>query len=73
VCIAFSGWGQLQAQSSNAQISGVVTDPSGSAVPGAEVTAVNGATGVPYATQTNGAGVYVLSMRGRNSAAPLDA
>ncbi len=61
VCIAFAGCGPLRAQSSNAQISGVVTDPSGSAVPGAEVTAVNGATGVPYATQTNGAGVYVLS------------
>ncbi|HEY1580682.1 MAG TPA: carboxypeptidase-like regulatory domain-containing protein [Terracidiphilus sp.] len=60
-CIAFAGWGQLRAQSSNAQISGIVTDPSGSAVPGVEVSAVNGATGVPYTTQTNGAGVYVLS------------
>lgn len=51
----------VHAQSSNAQISGVVTDQTGSAVPGATVTAVNGATGVAYAGQTNGAGVYVLS------------
>ena len=28
MCIAFAGCGQLRAQSSNAQISGIVTDPS---------------------------------------------
>ena len=56
----FSG-AQLHAQSSNAQISGVITDPAGAAVPDAEVTAVSNATGVPYTSHTNTAGVYVLS------------
>jgi hypothetical protein len=60
-CIALVACMQLRAQSSNAQISGVVTDPGGSAIPDAEVSAVNGATGVPYTSHTNGSGVYVLS------------
>lgn len=54
-------WAQVRAQSSNAQISGVVSDASGSSIPGAEVTASNRATGVPYTSHTNSAGVYVLS------------
>lgn len=49
-----------RAQSSNGQITGLVTDTSGAAVEGASVSAVNAATGVAYNTTTNGAGVYVL-------------
>lgn len=49
------------AQSSNGQVTGLVTDSSGAAVPDAEVTAVNSATGVSYRGTTNGSGVYVLS------------
>ncbi|MDT7815727.1 MAG: hypothetical protein QOJ42_5643, partial [Acidobacteriaceae bacterium] len=60
-CIALCACMQLRAQSSNAQISGVVADASGSAVPDAEVSALNGATGVPYTSHTNASGVYVLS------------
>lgn len=39
-------------------ISGIVTDPSGSVVPGVSVTATNTATGVQATVQTDGAGFY---------------
>ncbi len=48
-------------QSSNGQISGLVTDTSGAAIPGATVHAVNTATGVSYNSTTNASGVFVLS------------
>jgi hypothetical protein len=50
----------LRAQTSNAQLSGLVTDTTGAVVSGAEVKAVNTATNVPYTAVTNGAGIYVL-------------
>ncbi len=49
------------AQSSNGQITGLVTDSSGAAIDGATVSATNTATGVAYNGTTNGAGVYVLA------------
>src|ERR1035438_2145259 len=48
------------AQSSNGQITGLVTDSSGAAVEGARISAINNATGVAYKTTSNGSGVYVL-------------
>src|SRR5437588_6542662 len=48
------------AQSSNGQITGLVTDSSGAAVAGVEIDATNSATGVAYNTTSNGSGVYVL-------------
>jgi len=51
---------QARAQTSNAQLSGLVTDTSGAVVAGAEIQAVNSATNVPYTAVTNGAGIYVL-------------
>jgi hypothetical protein len=39
-------------------IAGIVTDPSGSVVPGASVTATNTATGVQATVKTDGAGFY---------------
>ena len=51
---------ETNAQTSNAQISGLVTDSSGAVVPGAEITAQNTATNVPYTAVSNGAGIYVL-------------
>jgi Carboxypeptidase regulatory-like domain len=48
-------------QSTNAQITGIVTDSSGASVPGAEVRATNTATNVQYPAVSNEAGVYVLS------------
>ncbi len=48
------------AQSSNGQITGLVTDSSGAAVEGASISATNNATGVAYSSTTNRSGVYVL-------------
>ncbi len=42
-------------------IHGTITDPGGSVVPGATVTATNVATSVETTSQTNSAGVYVIS------------
>ena len=55
---AHPAWGQ---QSTTAQITGLVTDATGASVPGASVVAINTATNVEYPTETNVAGVYVLS------------
>lgn len=52
--------GQMRAQTSNAQLSGMITDSTGSAIPGAQVNAVNLATNVSYAAIANGSGIYVL-------------
>ena len=54
--VAASAFGQ----SSNGQITSLVTDSSGAAVEGASVNATNTATGVTYTGKTNNAGVYVL-------------
>src|SRR2546423_1143678 len=44
-----------------AALRGVVTDPNGAVVPGANVKATNVATGASRETKTNGEGVYTLS------------
>ena len=51
----------LRAQSSNAELSGVVTDTSGAVVEGAEIKALNTATNVTYSAVSNGSGLYLLS------------
>ena len=48
------------AQGTDAVVTGTVTDPSGSAIPGATVRARNTRTGVVTSIQSNGAGVYVF-------------
>jgi carboxypeptidase family protein/TonB-dependent receptor-like protein len=48
-------------QSPNGTISGVVFDPTGAIIAGAEITAVNDATRVQYSTATNNEGIYVLA------------
>lgn len=48
------------AQMTDATIGGQVTDPQGTAVPGVTVVYTNINTGVPYTTQTNGEGIYML-------------
>jgi hypothetical protein len=50
----------VMAQSPNATINGIVLDPSGAAIAGAEVVVVNDATGVQYRTRANGEGIYVV-------------
>jgi len=59
VCLALSTF-SLFAQSPNGNINGLVSDPSSAAVVGAEIVAVNDATGVQYTTKTSNEGLYVL-------------
>ncbi len=56
--VAGAGW-RAQAQST-ATLQGTVSDPSGSAVPGAKVVARNQATGVESQTMTDSAGAYLF-------------
>src|SRR6185369_12793964 len=46
------------AQSADGSISGTVTDPSGAAIPGADVAIVNTATGVSRTLTTNDSGFF---------------
>jgi hypothetical protein len=49
-----------RAQVVNASLTGIVTDPSGAAIPGTSVTATNVATGVSTKTTTGSAGNYIF-------------
>jgi hypothetical protein len=51
----------LAAQTDRATLTGVVTDPSRSVVPGARVSLQAAATGIEYVALTNSAGVYTFS------------
>jgi Carboxypeptidase regulatory-like domain/TonB-dependent Receptor Plug Domain len=51
----------IVAQSPNGTINGRVLDPSGAVIVGAEITIVNDATRVQYASKTNGEGIYVVT------------
>jgi Carboxypeptidase regulatory-like domain/TonB dependent receptor len=49
------------AQSPNGTINGLVLDPSGKVIVGAEIVVVNDTTSVQYAGKTNGEGIYVVT------------
>src|SRR5260370_14063155 len=49
------------AQSTNAELSGRITDPNGLPVPKVKIEAVNVLTNVSTSTETNEAGIYVIS------------
>ena len=51
----------IQAQTTNATVTGRVTDPSGAVIPGASLTLINTATGIKYPGRTNGAGIYTVT------------
>src|ERR1700746_1213123 len=51
----------LRAQSTNASLTGSVTDPSKARIVEAKVTAISANTNFPYQTTTNGSGEYCLS------------
>ena len=51
----------LHGQTNTAVVRGIVTDPSGTSVPGAQAVAVNAETGVRYAGVTNDSGQYLLT------------
>ena len=53
--------GVLQAQSTNAGLSGSVRDPSGALVAAAKVAAINSGTGVQYTTVSDGSGRYYFA------------
>src|SRR5438270_12497013 len=59
VCLLLNGL--ANGQSTDAVVSGAVTDPSGAAVPRAAVTAQNTKTGVSSTVKTNQAGVYLFA------------
>jgi len=48
------------AQTTNAALTGQVTDPTKAVLPQAKVTAINNGTGVQHTTQTNQSGAYVI-------------
>jgi hypothetical protein len=50
------------AQSTDATLSGGVTDPTGTFIVDAEIDIANDTTGVVYTTKTNGSGIYYLSI-----------
>src|SRR4029077_10499830 len=52
--------GAALAQSSNGTISGLITDPSGRAIAGADLLIVNDATAVRYPATTNAEGIYAV-------------
>jgi hypothetical protein len=51
----------VSAQSPNGTINGLVLDPSGRAIAGADITVVNDGTGVQYPGKTNADGIYVVT------------
>ena len=50
----------LSAQTTHAQITGIVSDSSGASIPGASVEVRNTETGVTYSSESNEAGVFVI-------------
>ncbi len=59
--LACGGVMPLQAQNTNASVSGTVNDPSGASIPGAQVTAQNTGTGLTQTATTTDAGTYTLT------------
>ena len=70
--VAFCLFGALlYSQGNTSRMDGVVTDPSGAAVPGAEVTVTNLATDQNFKTTTDDHGEWALpSMAARNTRSP---
>ena len=48
-------------QTANGTISGIVLDPTGSSISGAEILVVNDATGISYPGKTNAEGIYAIA------------
>src|SRR5215831_18906827 len=60
-CLLAAAWtGAVSAQTFQAQITGVIRDPSGAVIPNAKVVATNIATRVAYSAQSNDQGIYRL-------------
>jgi hypothetical protein len=50
------------AQSTDATVSGLIVDPAGRVIPGADIEILNEATGLRYTDRTNDAGIYTVSI-----------
>src|ERR1700682_6074431 len=61
VMLGLSLVGALQAQSTNATLTGRVTDPSKAVIPDTKVTLINTATNLNYEGMTNGTGSYYVT------------
>jgi hypothetical protein len=61
IVLIFFSAGAALAQSPTGTISGLILDPEGKSIPGADVLVQNELTGVQYITITNGEGLYILS------------
>ena len=53
--------GCLSGQSPNGTMNGLVLDPTGGVIVGAEIRIANDATGVQYTGKTNEEGIYVIT------------
>lgn len=66
ICFLFYGFclsiSLANAQSTDATLSGGVTDPTGTFIVAAEIDIANDTTGVVYTTKTNSSGIYYLSI-----------
>ena len=60
ICAAVFAFSPAFAQMNVAEIGGVVTDPTGGAIAGAEVIAKNAATGLIFRSATGPAGIYLI-------------
>src|SRR5579864_6356090 len=60
VLLAVVGCSLLRGQANTASIRGLVTDPSGAVVPGANVSLINSGTGIQTVTKTNPSGEYLF-------------
>jgi len=60
VCLLLSSSFVLYAQSTNASLTGRITDPSKALIVGARVTAISAGTGLRYEATSNGSGEYYL-------------
>ena len=56
----FFSWHSLLAQSTNGKISGLVVDPTGGVIAGAELLVIDDVTGIKASTTTNSEGIYVF-------------
>jgi hypothetical protein len=61
VTLVLSSVGVLRAQSTNATVTGRVTDPHKAVIPDAKVTLINTATNLRYEGTTNGTGTYYVT------------
>src|SRR5947209_10243859 len=61
LCLAFAGTIYLAAQTTTAELSGTVTDPTGAAVAKVKVTATNTGTGLVHDAVTDDSGGYLIT------------